>query len=143
MLLIFLSIVFHYNFEIGIIPDGSALIYNEEYWNSSFSLDYNPIQINVPVSSDKNGIVYYTIFNTKLQQGKFFIGGGIKTYAQKHSYDNYFTPYRTRFDFELGIDFNNFTTIGFNHHCTHTFVDFGNIGIFAGEYEEFYIRFEK
>lgn len=140
MILLLLSVIYHSAFEIGLIPNGSACIYNEEYWGGNLRASFPK---KVKVVSDKSDIVYYTVFNIKINQGNFFIGGGMKTYAQKHNYDKNFTPYRTRFNFNLGYDFNDYITIGFNHYCTHTYVDFGNIGIFAGDYEELFIRFEK
>jgi len=140
MIFMLLSIVYHSAFEIGIIPNGAASIYNEEFWSRSHETIYVPV---MEVNPDKNGIVYYSIFGIEFKQNDFSIGGNIKTYAQKSSYSKSFSPYLTRFTFNLSYKITETIGIGFNHSCTHSFEDLSNTCIFQGSYEELFIRFEK
>lgn len=138
IILALLSVTYSLSFELGMIPNGAAAIYNEEFWSRKREEMYIPV---VEFNPDRDNLVYYSVFGIRLRQSGFFVGGDIKTYAEKSEHSKSFSPYRARFLFKLGYEITKNIQLGFNHSCTHAFENMDNIGIFEGSYEEFYIRF--
>jgi len=130
MILIFLfSIVYSSVFEFGITPYDNMHVYVKDFWNE--------------VAGNK--VSFYFDLESNLEYKKFYIGGGIKTFAGKSLTETrQFLPYKATYRFLAGYNFGN-CQIGFRHYCTHPivpYVTFDSPILFQGAYEELFIRWE-
>jgi len=128
MILLILNIIYSSSFEFGITPEDKMNVYLPEFWSEAAA----------------NKVSFYFNLETKIEIKKFYIGGGIKTFAGKSISDaKEFVPYKATYKFMTGFEFDKFE-IGFRHYCIHPvvpYITFDNPAIFHGAYEELYIRF--
>lgn len=134
------AVTYHFIFEMGMSPRGMGEIYNNEYWGEDIESLYIPVTV---INLDRKGVVYYSIFNIEMEYHKFFVGGGMKTFAENSIHSETFSPYRVRYNVNIGYHITDEIQIGFNHLCTHTFVDLSETLIYQSMWEEIYIRIEK
>jgi len=131
MIFMLLAIVYHSAFEIGYVPRDNMQVYVRDFWDE--------------VAGNKVNL--YFDLEATIEMNKFYIGGGVKTFAGSSKRDRLdFIPYKATYRFLAGYKFNEKLEIGFRHYCIHPvvpYVTFGSPIIFQGGYEEFYIKFEN
>lgn len=120
-------LVFLFAFEVGFLPNGDFIMYEE--------LEWFPVQYSL-----------YTDLQAEIVIGNLlFVGGGVRTGMWYDGEGYTFFPHRSSYEFRAGLRW-GMVEIGFRHNCYHPQTPFFGFGIldyraiWEGSFEEAYLR---